>query len=215
MKKIGLLALALVLALGSLGVGYAHWGDQLHITGDIYAGSLTIAFKYDEILDYVDNEDLLPVPKDVGYGEIYYDPDSYVQDPHSGKEGYKKLYLVVHNAYPCYEIHFTTIVVHNICTIPAHIIGFNMSDPTGELEFVWTTPPPSGIGYFWKDFNGNGSEDPGEIVINVEVVNFVCTQLEPCQPIKGEIDLHFKQEMEEHHTYFFEVEIEAVQWNKA
>ena len=40
MKKIGLLALALVLALGTLGVGYAMWFEDLIIDGTVYTGDL-------------------------------------------------------------------------------------------------------------------------------------------------------------------------------
>jgi hypothetical protein len=46
-KKIGLLALALVLALGALGVGYAAWEDSVTITGTVETGSVDI-----EIIDY-------------------------------------------------------------------------------------------------------------------------------------------------------------------
>ena len=40
MKKIGLLSLALVLALGSLGVGYAAWTDTIYIDGSVSTGSV-------------------------------------------------------------------------------------------------------------------------------------------------------------------------------
>lgn len=219
MKKIGLICLAIVLALAGLGFAYAHWDDQLHINADVEAGSCTLAWDAEEILDYIDIEEATG-DKDVGWGEIYYDLDSRVDDPHSGKWGYKKLELVVHDAYPSYEIHFTTIVVHNIGTLPVHITGFDIYDPTDppELNFEWTAPPPASPaeGFFWKDFDGDGVLDPDEEeIINVVIKDFVCIQLEPCGSTKGEIDLHFKQPMEECHTYHFEVEIEGVQWNKA
>ena len=40
MKKIGLLSLALVLALGALGVGYAAWTDTITIEGTVNTGSV-------------------------------------------------------------------------------------------------------------------------------------------------------------------------------
>jgi len=43
MKKIGLLSLALVLALGALGVGYAAWTDQITIEGTVNTGSVEIS----------------------------------------------------------------------------------------------------------------------------------------------------------------------------
>lgn len=219
MKKIGLICLAIVLVLAGLGVGYATWKDDVQIDGTVEMGALTLAFDPDELLTCVDNEDLLPVPKDIGWGEIYYDPDSYIYDDHTDKYGYKTLVLKVHGAYPSYEIHFPTVVVRNIGTIPAHITDINLWDPTGELQWKWVLGPPQApgdpaVGFFWKDFNGNGSYDADEEVINVDIVNFVCVQLEPCESTKGEIDLHFKEAAEECHEYSFKISIVGVQWNK-
>ncbi len=42
MKKIGLLCLALVLALGTLGVGYASWTDTVVIDGSVSTGDVDI-----------------------------------------------------------------------------------------------------------------------------------------------------------------------------
>jgi hypothetical protein len=45
-KKIGLLSLALVLALGALGVGYAMWTDTITIHGTVNTGSVDINVDY-------------------------------------------------------------------------------------------------------------------------------------------------------------------------
>jgi len=42
MRKIGFLVLALVLALGSLGIGYAKWTDQLVLNGTVNTGSVIV-----------------------------------------------------------------------------------------------------------------------------------------------------------------------------
>jgi hypothetical protein len=47
MKKIGLFCLALVLALGALGVGYASWTDTIFIDGTVNTGSVDI-----EVIEY-------------------------------------------------------------------------------------------------------------------------------------------------------------------
>jgi hypothetical protein len=44
MKKIGLLCLALVLALGTLGIGYATWSDNVTVSEEINSGELCIRF---------------------------------------------------------------------------------------------------------------------------------------------------------------------------
>jgi predicted ribosomally synthesized peptide with SipW-like signal peptide len=42
MKKIGLLVMALILALGALGVGYAKWTDTVTINGTVNSGNVDI-----------------------------------------------------------------------------------------------------------------------------------------------------------------------------
>jgi hypothetical protein len=46
MKRIGLIALALVIALGSIGVGYAMWTDTIYIDGNVETGNLDINVEY-------------------------------------------------------------------------------------------------------------------------------------------------------------------------
>jgi len=45
MKKFGLLCLALVLALGALGVGYAAWTDTIYIDGTVNTGKVCLEFE--------------------------------------------------------------------------------------------------------------------------------------------------------------------------
>jgi len=47
MKKIGLLALAIVLALGALGIGYAAWTDTVTISGTVNTGTVDL-----QVTDY-------------------------------------------------------------------------------------------------------------------------------------------------------------------
>ncbi len=56
MKKIGILALALVMALGALGIGYAHWTDTLEIEGDINTGWVDVNF-HSQIDNDLDSND--------------------------------------------------------------------------------------------------------------------------------------------------------------
>ncbi len=55
MKKIGILALALVMALGSLGIGYAAWTDTLTIDGTINTGTVDLEiYELSDTLVYKD-----------------------------------------------------------------------------------------------------------------------------------------------------------------
>jgi predicted ribosomally synthesized peptide with SipW-like signal peptide len=52
MKKIGLLMLALVIALGALGIGYAKWSDTVVVNGSINTGTVCFSFEpgtFDEV----------------------------------------------------------------------------------------------------------------------------------------------------------------------
>lgn len=216
-KKLAAMALIIAIALSTFGIVYSAWTDYIYIEGTVNMGSLTIVWDENEILDYVDNEGQLPDPKDVAWASITYDKESYVIDPHTGKGGYKVLILEIYNAYPCYEVHFTTLVVNNTGTIPAHFIswtisGYDVTDDE-ELRFIWTTPYETGA--FWDNGPDNQWDTDDDVeIINVRIVNFVCHQLDPCHITKGEIDFHFKQPAEECHTYVFRCALEAIQWNK-
>jgi len=62
MKKIGLICLALVMALGGLGVGYAMWSDTLTITGNVNTGEVVVEFT-----SQYDNDDSHQLdPKEAG-----------------------------------------------------------------------------------------------------------------------------------------------------
>jgi hypothetical protein len=218
-KKIGAMVLLIAITLSAFGFAYAHWSDMVTIKGTVEMGSLTLAFDADEepYLTLADNEATLPEPKDVGWGEVYYDQTSLVEDVHTGKVGYKIMVFMIHDAYPQYEIRFTNVPLHNIGTVPLIITGIKVWDPSDELNWTWTAPPDTtpATGFFWKDFDGDGVYDAGEEVMNVGIKNFYYVQLEPCESIKGEVDIDFKQPAEECHTYKFAISFEAIQWNKA
>ena len=110
MKKFGLVLLAVVLALGVLGVGYAMWYEDLYIEGTVYTGEVygywTACYCFDPGLD--PNPDGSNKGKDVGSTTCTIDPT----DP-------RILYITVQNGYPCYwndcEVEYTiggTVPVH-------------------------------------------------------------------------------------------------------
>jgi len=47
MKKIGLLIMVLIVALGALGIGYAAWTDEINITGNVKTGSVCLSIQVD------------------------------------------------------------------------------------------------------------------------------------------------------------------------
>ena len=62
MKRIALISLALVLALGALGLGYAHWSDTIFITGTVNTGSLDLVVEAlcgTEVYKDLENDELV------------------------------------------------------------------------------------------------------------------------------------------------------------
>lgn len=218
--KFGTIFLAVALCLGLTGAAFATWSQDLTIVEEVSTGSFGVGF-----WEVLCTEDPEAEGKDVGsISGTMVDQKGEKYDPFTGgmKPVYETILVTIDNAYPCYLVHIVHTVV-NFGTIPAIVTTYDISDPTGELNFEWTTAPPASpaYGHFWKDFNGNGQYDPDsnedldEAVINVKLVNLIGEQLEPCSEEKGEMDLHLKQRAEQDHTYHIEAVIRAVQWNKA
>jgi hypothetical protein len=116
MKKVGLLCLAVVLALGTVGVGYAMWDKTVYIDGTIEAGEVNLrvlSASSDDPPGAIDpGKD-----KDVGSTTVQIDP---LDD--------QRIIVTVTNAYPCYEVyvHFT---VRNNGTIPVKLQGIIITAP--------------------------------------------------------------------------------------
>ena len=226
-RKASILSLMLVIILSVVGIVYAHWSDLVTIEGTINMGSLTLSFDWEEppnCIEYWMNDTQLVegeyLNKSVGDCSCWF--EDVIQDPHTGKLGYKKLVILVNNAYPQYYVH-TTFKLHNIGTIPLSLVAFNITgekrNATGHkiYNLLWYDPNGDHIGSLWEDVNNNSivDTDVDIEVINLEITNQLPYQIDPCHTHKCEIDLDFKQDAEECHTYFIYVEVISVQWNKA
>ena len=101
MKKLGLLLLAVVLALGSLGVAYAMWSEDLFIQGTVDTGELDVGY-YCPWGSCSDNEtkEFSSISKSISADE-------------------KTLVITVTNAYPCvtYTCQFCVVTAG---TVPVH-----------------------------------------------------------------------------------------------
>lgn len=232
-KKIAAIALMIAITLSAFGLVYAHWSDMVTIDGVIEMGSLTLAFSDSEApicTEYYPNPipppDLLPGEfEDKEVGDCWAEYSDYFQDVHSLKWGYRTLNIYIDNAYPQYHVH-TTFILHNIGTVPLFVYGIEMTgekiDHTGaviyDLLLTYWIDAVTGnlVGEIYEDVDDSGTITAGDIlVINVEIVNDrFPLQIDPCTEDKMEIDLDFKQDAQECHTYTFEILIEAIQWNK-
>ena len=143
MKKIGLITLALVLALGALGATYAMWDKTLYVDGTVNTGEVNVV-----IVSISDDDDdidpgflidgVTPKDKDVGWTDVQIDPSDN-----------QRAIVTVHNAYPCYEnyVHFSG---WNNGTVPVRLQDIIITNPNPCIEV--------------SAWNGDGEQiEPGPI----------------------------------------------------
>jgi len=187
-----------MIMLSAAGLAYAHWSDLIKINGIVNTGTLAIGFVD---FDCVDKEYKEKLPKDVADCDCWLDEE--YTDVHTNKTGYKKLWFNVTNAYPSYYVH-VTFVLQNLGTVPGVFKNFTLTG-TPPLEFQYIG------GNMWE--GKDTSFTPARVVLNVEFVNLIGLQLDPCNKTKAEVDIHFKQSAPECHSYEFEIEIGINAWD--
>ena len=221
------ISLGLIILMSSLGIVFAGWTDQVYIEGVANMGSLTLAFDDEEPpicteFHKIDDEGpLIPgeyLGKDVAWCEAYY--DEKIQDVHTEKFGYKKLFIEMWDVYPSIHIR-TTYLLHNIGTIPVSVYEYMVcgeiwSSQTGLKVCDLIIIKISDQEYIvYEDLNCNGVLDEGEpAVIEMRLTNSLPTQIDPCNTDKREVDLHFLQPARECHIYKLCIEINGIEWNK-
>jgi hypothetical protein len=152
MKKIGILLLVLVIAIGALGVGYAHWWDWTFIRGEVNTGELCVGItgftEYDDCVDDATGNPgvLFPQytnPNDPDFDGEYdvstmgVDVDRYDKNVaccafelvnpregvlHEGDQVYTILSGALYNGYPSYW-NLVDVQFANCGTVPAGLRG--------------------------------------------------------------------------------------------
>jgi hypothetical protein len=185
MKKIGLLSLTLVMVLGALGIGYAHWTDTITIEGTVCTGSVDINVVYlsgSDVYKDLDTDALVYYfwLKDPA-GAIIWDSYSANYDPAD------ELFLVASagstllgddfvgmnftNAFPCSYLT-ADFIVHYDGSVPAIV--------TADFDQVPTDPA---VQYLW---------DNGYIKVWGQVVYFDDGEFMGFGPIiEGPIQMHY------------------------
>ena len=233
MKKIGLLSLALVLALGSLGIGYAHWSETLQIKGTIATGDIDPKFSEAESNDGTGELD----PSERGCWTVgatntwaanRYSKDVGLTDTDiPSAMDHRQVTITATNTYPSYYASVIFKIV-NEGTVPAGLVGLKLveiSGPNGVMP-VDVELGTSNV-YFvdvdqWtvsrtQNLNGPNTDD-----YSLHISELVYpTQIDPfdwAEPavteIWGDIDFHVENGALEDSTYDFTVELYFVNWNE-
>ncbi len=120
-KKIGLVCLALVLALGTLGVGYALWWDVLSVSGNVHTGDLEARWSVESTGDSeAANKDFSSVSAKV-------------------TDSGKTLQVTIKNAYPCID-YWVNFDIRNTGTMALHLcppVQATTGLSPGQATFSW------------------------------------------------------------------------------
>lgn len=209
MKKIGLICLALVLALGTLGIGYAAWTDTVTVDGPVTTGEVCYGF-----LDwFVISDPVVPATADStcdpGFLNRRFVPENKnVGSANATRIDQHTVQVILYDTYPCY---FVTVSVHteNCGTIPIKLdecvltyyidsTAYPIALPDGQVVYIW--------GY---DQYGGISK-----VIELKWVNGTDAQMEPGDELEDSLHIHVLQPAKQDSQYIFTVARTAVQWNE-
>ena len=231
MKKLGIIALVLVLALGAMGVGYAHWQQTLYIEGTVNTGSYCVGFLNASTTDpcvslcpVCDPGDIGPNPesgtvdpgydKNVGCAEamVSVEKDCCTEN----KTAYEQLDIVICNAYPSYTAN-VTFSLKNCGTVPGNVLALTITEIGGSAN-ITPIVLTSGVMQL-VDLDGEGTND-----MEITYVPPEDPQVDPCNEKTGyNLLMHFinggteeePQGLPQNATLSFSMELETVQWNFA
>jgi len=233
MKKIGLLSLALVLALGTLGVAYAMWFDTLEIEGTISTGEVIVIFdsQYDN-----DPETGADDPCEEGYWDLtgqspewiggrYNKNYASVGSTYKNKLGEKenhKATITVLNAYPSY---WASVLwdIKNVGLIPVKLWAVTLTELSMANDPVWTGELALNISErYYVDVDAphvDKTLDAGDDFSFILSAHN-CTQIDPwaagIKEYKGYIDVtvHLEQDAAQKTLYDFTIDFVFAQWNE-
>jgi len=199
-KKIGLILLTVVMAMGALGVGYALWWDDLFMDVLVTTGELDWEFwndayqeGYPRFPTFTQDDTGLDPPdfiKDVAYTDHeFLDTD--------GDGDWDTLELYINNAYPFYYNHISTWI-HCNGSVPLIIVGAWVSfDGGAEVWLPAGTPVVSPDGAYRINFGNNYGE-----------------QLHFCDSRDISFSFILLQPALQEHQYSFSIRYVAVQYNE-
>lgn len=220
MKKIGLLCLAVVLALGAMGAALALWSETLLMTGTVDTGTVDITYTV------IGNDPLgtddptwppADPPKDVAVCTVSDDGAGIVS-------------VLLEKAYPGYGPTLS-IDVTNVGSIPVHLYvylhfkqdtwvstdyGVNWTPYVACQVIRMETPMDYHFDFDAVPIAGAGQPRTADDTdLSVHLWDIDCTQVHGGDTASGSLGMLVKQDAKENATYAFNLIIVAQQWNEA
>jgi len=222
MKKIGFLVLAIVLAIGTLGVGYAMWYQTLTINGTVSTGSVNLkvdnfsgTWAYKNI-----TEESLLFQQELGYG-----PDNRPALPDDGDEysailGYAEIASET-GWEECTEANGNidlTIDTHNMFPASDSTMETNPGDRDWTVDFRVCNTGTVPVKFQLVDYWAEGLENFDALFVTTDEsgreIMWMGSQLEPNDCIDVVLHLFVDEETNQGIDGVFHFVIAAVQWNE-
>jgi len=129
---IGVLGLLLVLALASLGIGYALWSDVLQITGIVHTGEVEAHMSLGDVIEEeAEGKDVATCYAELREGPLETD----------GDRGPDRVFVRIDNGYPSYVCQ-VPIDVTNAGTIPIKVERPQLANIYNEGTGPWGSGAP-------------------------------------------------------------------------
>jgi len=165
MKKVAFLCLILVLAMGTMGVGLAHWAGVLNITGTV--STATFGAELSQPDTCTDNEGTAEKPQDIGQCSCSLSSDN------------QTITVTITDGYPCYSCN---------CTFDVHCTG---TMPIKIKALTPVTVPASWLTVNVGDDPAKGNNTVGDCGANGDVL--VGEKIHFCECAWGLITCHVEQ----------------------
>jgi len=214
MKKIGLLCLALVLALGTLGATFAAWTDTVVMEQTVNTGTLEVGIF--AVQQHAEEKDICTV--DVTHGAFKFNklvdpvPESALF-PAGLYEFYESATIAIGNFYPSFTI-LEDFVIGVGGTVPVRLkVTPTIVDPDGvydNMTISWALWKISGgVDELLVSGSGVGTAQIGMIVAELEGL-----QLHGCEVIIIYLDKYLLQTAPQGADASLTLSVQAVQYNK-
>jgi hypothetical protein len=204
MLSMNTLAMLLILALATVGVGYGLWSQVLIIEGTVNTGEMDAGLSIKEIDELYDFNANCPAGGGYSIGQDC-DDDGFLNDDWEWEDkdvaecsaeliDAYTMEVTLSNAYPSYNC-FIQWDVHNSGTIPIHIYHPD---------------------YFYKGVYTGSAINVPELHVNGWPPGCFgdLTQLHPREEVTCNLHIHVNQPAEELSTYTFQVRVFTRQWNE-